>query len=270
MTTTHPLVQFDVDSFKYDSDGPSILKDVRFQVDAGEWVSIVGHNGSGKSTIAKLLAGIEQDFDGDILIEGESIKGQSLSAFHHHIGMVFQNPDNQFVGSTVKYDVAFGLENKAVPPETMHEIVQRVLKDVDMYDKQNHEPTALSGGQKQRVAIAGVLALQPKVIILDEATSMLDPQGKSDIFNLIKMLNHDFQTTVISITHDLAEVVESDKVIVMHNGHIEMSGDVETLFKNGTRLVELGLDLPFEMRIAQKLNLTDRYLNYEELLERLL
>ncbi|MBI5974676.1 energy-coupling factor transporter ATPase [Staphylococcus canis] len=264
-----PLLQFKDVTFQYDSDGPAILKNVSYDVYPGQWVSIVGHNGSGKSTMAKLIAGIEQTFDGDILIDQSSIKGTELSAFHHHIGIVFQNPDNQFVGSTVNYDVAFGLENKSVPTEEMHEIVARVLKDVDMYDKQNHEPSALSGGQKQRVAIAGVLALQPKLIILDEATAMLDPEGKREIFDMIKKLNHVHQVTVISITHDLSEVVESDKIIVMNQGRIAMSGSVASIFKHSHELLEMGLDLPFEMRIAQKLNLSQAYLNYDELLESL-
>ncbi|MFO3701862.1 energy-coupling factor transporter ATPase [Staphylococcus felis] len=267
--TQHPLLQFKNVSFQYDEHGPTVLKDVHFEVEAGQWVSIVGHNGSGKSTIAKLIAGIEENFDGDIVINQSSIKHTELSAFRNHIGIVFQNPDNQFVGSTVKYDVAFGLENKAVPTQEMHDIVKRVLKDVDMYDKQNHEPVALSGGQKQRVAIAGVLALQPQIIILDEATAMLDPEGKREILEMIQKLNHIHHVTVISITHDLSEVIASDKVIVMNQGEVAMSGTVESIFEQAPQLLEMGLDLPFEMRMAQKLNLGHNYLNYDELLESL-
>ncbi|MDF0171928.1 energy-coupling factor transporter ATPase, partial [Staphylococcus pseudintermedius] len=205
------LIEFDHVSFQYHEDQPKVLNDIQFKVNKGEWLSIVGHNGSGKSTLAKLLTGIEQDYQGDIRINGSSIKGVDRSAFEHHIGIVFQNPENQFVGSTVSYDVAFGLENKGLSYNEMHDIVPLVLKDVDMYDKQHHEPTALSGGQKQRVAIASVLALEPQLIILDEATAMLDPEGKRDILAMVKALNRHKGVTVIAITHDLSEVVSSDR-----------------------------------------------------------
>lgn len=262
-----PLLQFQNVSFRYDEDATYVLNDISFTVNQGEWVSIVGHNGSGKSTLAKLIAGIEPTFDGEILIERQTIKDTPYTTFHHHIGIVFQNPDNQFVGSTVKYDVAFGLENKRVAYEEMHDIVPRVLKDVDMHDKQNHEPTALSGGQKQRVAIAGVLALHPKLIILDEATSMLDPEGKKEILSMIQKLNQVHGVTVLSITHDLSEVVSSDRVIVLNQGAIALSGTVNDIFTHSEALTAYGLDMPFEMRMAKLLGLKKGFLTYEELLE---
>ncbi|UXR77961.1 MULTISPECIES: energy-coupling factor transporter ATPase [unclassified Staphylococcus] len=262
-----PLLQVQNVSFRYDEETEQILNDVSFTVNKGDWVSIVGHNGSGKSTLAKLIAGVESTFDGDIKIEEESIKDISLSAFHHHIGFVFQNPDNQFVGSTVKYDVAFGLENKCIPYDEMHHIVSQVLKDVDMKDKQNHEPTSLSGGQKQRVAIAGVLALQPKLIILDEATSMLDPEGKKEIMSMIQYLNQEQGMTVLSITHDLSEVVTSDKVLVLNKGTVVLSGTVDDIFAHADTLLAYGLDMPFEMRMARLLDLEKGFLTYNELLE---
>ncbi|UXR69238.1 energy-coupling factor transporter ATPase [Staphylococcus sp. IVB6246] len=262
-----PLLQIQNVSFRYDEDAEDILKDVNFTVNKGEWVSIVGHNGSGKSTLAKLIAGVESDFDGDIKIDNESIKNIPLTAFHHHIGFVFQNPDNQFVGSTVKYDVAFGLENRRLPYEEMHRIVPQVLEDVDMKDKQNYEPTALSGGQKQRVAIAGVLALQPKLIILDEATSMLDPEGKKEIMSMIQYLNKEKGMTVLCITHDLSEVVMSDRVIVLNKGLVALSGSVDDIFAHADMLVVYGLDMPFEMRMARLLGLKKGFILYEELLE---
>ncbi|AVQ33611.1 energy-coupling factor transporter ATPase [Staphylococcus muscae] len=265
--STEPLLKIQNVSFRYDEETEHILKNISFTVKEGEWVSIVGHNGSGKSTLAKLIAGVENTFDGDIKIENQTIKSTSLSAFHHHIGFVFQNPDNQFVGSTVKYDVAFGLENRQVSYEKMHQIVSRVLKDVDMKDKKNYEPTALSGGQKQRVAIAGVLALQPKLIILDEATSMLDPEGKKDIMSMIQYLNQEQGMTVLSITHDLSEVVTSDKVIVLNKGSVALSGTVDDIFAHADTLVAYGLDMPFEMRVAQLLDLQKGFLTYDELLE---
>ncbi|ARJ50378.1 energy-coupling factor transporter ATPase [Staphylococcus lutrae] len=263
------LVEFDHVSFRYQADQPYVLRNIQFNVKKGDWVSIVGHNGSGKSTLAKLLTGIEQTFEGDIRINGQSIKGVERPAFQHRIGMVFQNPENQFVGSTVRFDVAFGLENQALSYDTMHEIVPAVLKDVDMYDKQHHEPAALSGGQKQRVAIAGVLALEPQLIILDEATAMLDPEGRRDILTLVKKLNQTQGVTVIAITHDLSEVVSSDRIIVMNQGEILLNGTAETVFKQGAQLLDIGLDLPFEMRMAQKLNFGHSYMTYEGLLERL-
>lgn len=262
-----PLLQFQNVSFRYDEETPYVLNGINFAIHQGEWVSIVGHNGSGKSTLAKLIAGIETDFDGEILIENQSIKNTLYTAFQHHIGIVFQNPDNQFVGSTVKYDVAFGLENQRVPYEEMHEIVARVLKDVDMYDKQNHEPSALSGGQKQRVAIAGVLALEPKLVILDEATSMLDPEGKKEILAIIQELNKAHGVTVLSITHDLSEVVASDQVIVLNKGSVALSGSVNDIFVHADDLVAYGLDMPFEMRMAKLLGLRTGFLTYDELLE---
>ncbi|EJO7126278.1 energy-coupling factor transporter ATPase [Staphylococcus pseudintermedius] len=263
------LIEFDHVSFQYHEDQPKVLNDIQFKVNKGEWLSIVGHNGSGKSTLAKLLTGIEQNYQGDIRINGSSIKGVDRSAFEHHIGIVFQNPENQFVGSTVSYDVAFGLENKGLSYNEMHDIVPLVLKDVDMYDKKHHEPTALSGGQKQRVAIASVLALEPQLIILDEATAMLDPEGKRDILAMVKALNRHKGVTVIAITHDLSEVVSSDRVIVMNRGEVFLEGTVEKIFEKGEALVEIGLDLPFEMRMAQKLNLSQSFITYEGLLERL-
>ena len=265
-----PIIEFKNVSFKYDASETTILKDINFSFKPGAWVSIVGHNGSGKSTLTKLIAGIETEFDGDIFINGHSVKAKRHSAFQERIGVVFQNPENQFVGSTVSYDVAFGLENKKVSYEEMHQIVPHVLKDVDMFDKRFHEPTSLSGGQKQRVAIAGVLALKPKLIILDEATSMLDPEGKAEILKMIQTLNRKWGVSVLSITHDLSEVVDSDCIIVMNEGRIAMQGDVTTVFKASDMLQQLGLDLPFSMRMAQKLHLETHLLSYDALVERLL
>ncbi|AJC95461.1 energy-coupling factor transporter ATPase [Staphylococcus hyicus] len=265
-----PIIAFENVSFKYDTADTMTLKNITFSVNHGEWVSIVGHNGSGKSTLTKLITGIETDFEGDLLLNGKRVNAGASVEFRQHIGVVFQNPENQFVGSTVKYDVAFGLENRCTPYEKMQQIVPQALKDVDMYDKQNHEPTALSGGQKQRVAIAGVLALNPKLIILDEATSMLDPEGKAEILKMMRKMNHEWGVTVLSITHDLSEVVDSDKVIVMNQGQVALEGDVRNIFNEAERLKQLGLDLPFEMRIAQKLQLDTHLVTYDALVERLL
>ena len=178
VTQAEEIIKFDHVSFKYNSDEPLALNDVSFSIPRGKWTSIVGHNGSGKSTIAKLMIGIQKPFEGQIYLNGISINDDNLNELRQHIGIVFQNPENQFVGSTVEFDVAFGLENNAIAYEKMHEIVPKALADVDMLDRATYEPQSLSCGQKQRVAIAGVLALNTDIIILDEATSMLDPEGR--------------------------------------------------------------------------------------------
>ncbi|MFV8214835.1 energy-coupling factor transporter ATPase, partial [Streptococcus pluranimalium] len=190
-------------------------KDVSFHVKPGEWISIVGHNGSGKSTTARLLDGLLLAESGKITIAGKELTEDNIWTIRQDIGMVFQNPDNQFVGATVEDDVAFGLENKGISHSEMATRVEEALKLVDMASFRRREPARLSGGQKQRVAIAGAIAVRPKIIIFDESTSMLDPEGRQELLSTIQKIRQEFQLTILSITHDLDEVVMSDRVIVM-------------------------------------------------------
>lgn len=263
------IIELDNVSFQYQGDAWFTLKDVSFSIPKGKWTSIVGHNGSGKSTIAKLMIGMMPYQKGEIRYDGLTLTEETINDIRNHIGIVFQNPDNQFVGSTVQYDVAFGLENLDIPYEQMHEDVPKILKEVEMYAQRNHEPQALSGGQKQRVAIAGVLVLSPEVIILDEATSMLDPEGKQSLMRLVRHLNQERNVTIISITHDLTETLDSDYMVVMNRGKVFDQGKPEKIFKKGEALNEIGLDLPFSMHMNQLLGYPSEFITYEELVERL-
>ncbi|PTK95898.1 energy-coupling factor transporter ATPase [Staphylococcus gallinarum] len=269
MESMDSIIKFNHVSFKYNSDEPFALNDVSFDIPKGKWTSIVGHNGSGKSTVAKLMIGIQKPLTGDIYYNHQCINPEHLSELRNHIGIVFQNPENQFVGATVEYDVAFGLENNAVSHESMHEIVPKVLSDVDMLDRLNYEPQSLSGGQKQRVAIAGVLALNTEVIILDEATSMLDPVGRTELLKLIRRLNSEKDVTIISITHDLSEAAESDQMVVLNEGSVFQIGTPKEVFSHGEALTKIGLDLPFAMRINQLIRGESEYITYERLLSEL-
>ena len=259
--------------YKYDNDAEEyILNDVTFHVKQGEWLSIVGHNGSGKSTTIRLIDGLLEAESGEIFILGDQLTPENVWEKRRHIGMVFQNPDNQFVGATVEDDVAFGLENQGMDHETMVERVNEALEIVGMQDFKNREPARLSGGQKQRVAIAGIVALRPDIIILDEATSMLDPEGRLGLIQTVKRIKDENQMTVISITHDLDEVALSDRVLVMKKGKVESSSTARELFSRSD-LQELGLDEPFSNQVKATLNedfdLPADYLTEKELQESL-
>ncbi len=223
-----------------------VLKGVSFSIENGSYVSIVGHNGSGKSTLAKLLIGLLDQSDGKIFYDGQEVTKKNIAFIRRKIGLVFQNPDNQFIGATVEDDIAFGLENKCVPTKEMYPIIKEFAEEVGVLDYLKKEPSMLSGGQKQRVAIAGALALSPEVIIFDEATSMLDPKAKKHISDLIiKLRKQNPELTIISITHDIEEAFKSDKVIVLNKGEIVMEGKPIEVLSNREKLVELGLDIPF-------------------------
>lgn len=256
-------------SFQYQSDASFTLKDVSFNIPKGQWTSIVGHNGSGKSIIAKLMIGIENVKSGEIFYNNQTITDDNFEKLRKDIGIVFQNPDNQFVGSIVKYDVAFGLENHAVPHDEMHRRVSEALKQVDMLERADYEPNALSGGQKQRVAIASVLALNPSVIILDEATSMLDPDARQNLLDLVRIVKSEHNITIISITHDLSEAMEADHVIVMNKGTVYKEGTAIEIFDHAEELTTIGLDLPFPIKINQMLGHQTSFLTYEGLVNQL-
>ncbi|HFH8412891.1 TPA: energy-coupling factor ABC transporter ATP-binding protein [Streptococcus agalactiae] len=261
--------------FKYDSNQTHYqLENVSFHVKQGEWLSIIGHNGSGKSTTVRLIDGLLEAESGQIIIDGQELTEDNVWELRHEIGMVFQNPDNQFVGATVEDDVAFGLENKGIPLKDMKERVDQALDLVGMSEFKMREPARLSGGQKQRVAIAGAVAMRPQVIILDEATSMLDPEGRLELIRTIRAIRQKYNLTVISITHDLDEVALSDRVIVMKNGKVESTSTPKALFGRGNRLISLGLDVPFTSRLmaelaANGLDIGTEYLTEKELEEQL-
>ena len=260
--------------YKYDSESENYtLNDVSFQVKKGEWLSIVGHNGSGKSTSVRLIDGLLEAESGDIIISGDKLIAENVWEKRRQIGMVFQNPDNQFVGATVEDDVAFGLENQGLAYDLMVERVQQALELVGMQDFKEREPARLSGGQKQRVAVAGVVALRPDIIILDEATSMLDPEGRLDLIQTVKKIKDSNQLTVISITHDLDEIALSDRVLVMKEGQVESTATPRELFSRED-LEELGLDQPFVNQVKAALrqsgfSLPDTYLTEKELQDQL-
>ena len=261
--------------FKYNQDQTSYtLNDVSFHVKHGEWLSIVGHNGSGKSTTARLIGGLLVADSGQIIVDGQELTEETVWDIRDKIGMVFQNPDNQFVGATVEDDVAFGLENKGLPYKEMVSRVQEALSFVGMMDFKDREPARLSGGQKQRVAIAGIIAMRPSILILDEATSMLDPEGRQELIKYIEDLSQQYGMTVLSITHDLDEVAMSNRVLVLKQGKVESISSPRELFSRGSELVDLGLDIPFSALLTQKLKnqgLIDceGYLTEKELVEQL-
>ena len=261
--------------FKYNQDQTSYtLNDVSFHVKHGEWLSIVGHNGSGKSTTARLIGGLLVADSGQIIVDGQELTEETVWDIRDKIGMVFQNPDNQFVGATVEDDVAFGLENKGLPYKEMVSRVQEALSFVGMMDFKDREPARLSGGQKQRVAIAGIIAMRPSILILDEATSMLDPEGRQELIQYIEDIRQQYGMTVLSITHDLDEVAMSNRVLVLKQGKVESISSPRELFSRGSELVDLGLDIPFSALLTQKrknqgLIDCEGYLTEKELVEQL-
>ena len=261
-------------SFRYkESQEYYDVKDITFHVKRGEWLSIVGHNGSGKSTTVRLIDGLLEAESGEIVIDGQRLTEENVWNIRRQIGMVFQNPDNQFVGATVEDDVAFGLENQGLSRQEMKKRVEEDLDLVGMLDFKKREPARLSGGQKQRVAIAGVVALRPAILILDEATSMLDPEGRRELIETVKGIRKDYDMTVISITHDLEEVAMSDRVLVMKKGEIESTSSPRDLFSRND-LDQIGLDDPFANQLKHSLSqngydLPENYLTESELEDKL-
>jgi len=246
----NPAIEVSNLSFSYTEEGNTI-QDVSFSIPKGSYTTIIGHNGSGKSTIAKLIIGLLKAQSGTIRILGTELTPETVYDLRSHVGIVFQNPDNQFIGSTVADDIAFGLENHCVPQEDMQALIEKSAASVGMSDFLQAEPTHLSGGQKQRVAIAGILAMTPDIIIFDESTSMLDPQGKVSINAQIKRLHDEKNITILSITHDMEEVAQSQHVIVLNHGVVEMEGTPKEVFAQEAMLKKMQLDIPFALKFSK-------------------
>ena len=241
-------------SYSYSQDSEPVLKNVNLEINKGEYVSIVGHNGCGKSTLCKLMIGLYEKNGGDIIIDGLSLNRDNLSTIRKKIAIVFQNPDNQFIGATVEDDIAFSLENDNVPRDKMVSLVKEYAAKVGMEDFLSKEPSYLSGGQKQRVALADALVRNPEILILDEATSMLDPNGKQEILNLIHMMRKENpELTVISITHDIEEAYLSDRIILLSEGEVVLTCLPNELFENTETVKKYHLVVPFEVELKKKL-----------------
>ena len=238
-------------TFSYNGQDEAI-KNVSFSIKKGSFVSIVGHNGSGKSTLAKLLVGLLKPTSGSILIDGISINDEQLNEIRKKVGIVFQNPDNQFVGVTVRHDIAFGLENQRIKAEDMEKKVLYYAELVGMQDFLKKEPHQLSGGQKQRVAIASALAMEQDIIIFDEATSMLDPKGVKDMMGIIRKIHAHYHKTILMITHDLRLASYADHMLVMKDGMLMKEGNPEVIFQDEALLASTQLLLPFELDIYEK------------------
>ena len=250
------IVSFKNVSFTYSESKTPAVKNISFDVKEGSWFTILGHNGSGKSTITRLINGLlvaDENSNSSIVIDGDQLNDKNLWEIRSKVGIVFQNPDNQFVGATVGDDVAFGLENRGVPRTEMLKIVDQAIKNVGMEEFITSEPANLSGGQKQRVAIAGILAVKPKILILDEATSMLDPQGRETIIKLVKKMKRKNNLTIISITHDINEVMLADEVLVLNDGIKMLQGRPNDIFENYELIKKIGLDIPFIFKVKLEL-----------------
>lgn len=275
MTALTKIIEVEHLNFRYPQteDRPA-LSDVNLAIEQGEWVAIIGHNGSGKSTLAKAIDGLlplDKD-SGTIRVAGITLTEDHVWDIRSKIGMVFQNPDNQFVGATVEDDVAFGLENIGLPRAEMQVRVHKALDRVRMTKFAQREPARLSGGQKQRVAIAGIIALQPQIIILDESTSMLDPNGRIEVLQTVRQLKDQENLTVLSITHDIDEAASANRIIVLDDGEIKESGRPAHIFQYGERLIEMGLDVPYAQRLTaalrrQGVTVPQQYFTEKELVD---
>jgi len=241
-------------TFSYsEEDARPALNNVSLTIQQGEWIAIIGPNGSGKSTLAKTINGLIEANSGEVIIEGVALNAETVWDVRKKIGMVFQNPDNQFVGSTVQDDVAFGLENVGIPREEMVKRVADAVAAVNMAIFMDKEPARLSGGQKQRVAIAGIVALSPDIIILDEATTMLDPEGRHEVIETIQEIKEKENLTVITITHDIDEAAKANRIFVMEAGQLTRIGTPEEIFSLGKEIIDIGLDIPFPEKLKYQL-----------------
>lgn len=233
---------------------PDILKDISLSIDKGDFVALLGHNGSGKSTFAKHMNAILLPSAGTMTVDGIDTKDESQRfTLRSHVGMVFQNPDNQIVATIVEEDVAFGPENLGIPPQEIRKRVDDALKAVEMYDYREHAPSQLSGGQKQRVAIAGIIAMRPDCIVLDEPTAMLDPSGRREVMNTIHMLNREYGITIVLITHYMEEAAQANRVVVMDDGKVVLDNTPKEVFSHVETLKKIGLDVPQVTELAYRL-----------------
>ena len=255
--------------YSYSRDEAPAINGISLSIENGTWVSILGHNGSGKSTLAKLLVGLLEPTSGDIVVDGIKLNSDTIKEIRKKVGIVFQNPDNQFVGVTVKHDIAFGLENKCVQREEMLKLVAISAEKVGLTDYLDREPHKLSGGEKQRVAIAGILALDSEYLIFDEATSMLDPDGVKDVVNLINEIRNTTGKTIITITHDLDLAKKSDKIFVFKNGMITACGTPSEIFQLEDILTDSNLEVPFELQLYRSAKNDNTLSNDKELMEAL-
>ncbi|UJF16249.1 energy-coupling factor ABC transporter ATP-binding protein [Jeotgalibaca sp. MA1X17-3] len=267
------IIQLKNISFTYsEEDLRPALNDVSFSINKGEWIAIIGPNGSGKSTLAKTINGLIEANSGEVVLGGVPLSTETVWDVRRKVGMVFQNPDNQFVGSTVQDDVAFGLENIGIPREQMITRVENAVEAVNMTEFIDKEPARLSGGQKQRVAIAGIIALAPDIIILDEATTMLDPKGRNEVIETILRIKEERDLTVISITHDIDEAAKANRIFVMQEGQLKQIGTPEEIFAVGADIIEMGLDIPFPEKLKyqlqrQGISVPDEYLTEEGMVD---
>lgn len=257
------LIEFKNVDFSYviDDDEESktvvdVLKDFNLTVEKGSFVAVLGHNGSGKSTVAKLINGINIAQKGEIFVDGQKVvDDDTIFDIRRKVGMVFQNPDNQIVSSIVEEDVAFGVENLGIEPAEIRTRVDNALKTVGMYEYKDKAPNKLSGGQKQRVAVAGIIAMKPMCIVLDEPTAMLDPSGRREVLSTIKKLNKEEGITIVLITHYMDEAVQADRVVVIDNGEVKMDDKPENVFCKVDEVKALGLDVPQSTELVYRLNL---------------
>lgn len=252
------MIRFENVTYKYGADGDDnqlvAVQDINLSVKKGEYLVILGHNGSGKSTLSKLMNGLLLPTEGNVYVNGMNTKEEeNIWKIRKIAGMVFQNPDNQLVATIVEEDVAFGPENLGIPPEEIRRRVDKALDIVEMAEYKKHAPHLLSGGQKQRVAIAGILAMEPECVILDEPTAMLDPVGRAEVISTLKKLNRQEKKTIILITHYMDEAVEGDRVLIMEKGRIVMEGTPKDIFCQVDKVKELGLDVPQVTELAYEL-----------------
>ena len=272
------IIEFKNVTFRYDNDEEGVIlapavKDFSLSINEGEFIAILGHNGSGKSTLAKLANGLLLPESGTVLVDGMDTKDEEKDIeIKKTVGVVFQNPDNQIVATIVEEDVAFGPENLGIEPAEIRRRVDESLKIVGMYEYRKHGPHKLSGGQKQRVAIAGIIAMEPRCIILDEPTAMLDPEGRRDVMNAIKRLNRELGITVVFITHYMEEACEADRIIVMDDSRLLLDGTPKEVFADTDKIRSIGLDVPQTCLLAKMLkndgiNLKNDLLSIDELVE---
>lgn len=270
------MIQIKNLSFKYDTEDENakqIIKNVSLDIHEGEFIALLGHNGSGKSTLAKLINGLLIPQEGDVLVEGLNTRSDDdIWAIRAEAGMVFQNPDNQLVATVVEDEVAFGPENLGIAPENIRKRVDDSLRIVGMSEFKKHAPHLLSGGQKQRVAIAGILAMSPKYIILDEPTAMLDPSGRKEVIDTLIRLNREENKTIILITHYMEEAALSDRLVIMEDGEIVLKGQPREVFSNVDAIKKIGLDVPQVTELASELrkdgfDISTKILNINEMVE---